>query len=410
MSRRSGQNPSVRIGKRADRTKYFYFQYEIDVAGQEKRKRMTEVLGVVGKMTKSEAEMKKKDLILKLELTSSEHRIPSSSNFANAVKYYQEVWAPDMLRASTLNVAKYHIANYLSPDWGDTPIEHITIEAINAWARGKRQSGMKWSYIKKVLQTMHRVLSCRPKAVAPFSLKGLAIPARVKLQMKIKSRESVSYSWEETMLMVSEIEKLDVDDFSKQRASVIFTLAAASGLRGGELFALRMNDLDFKANTVRVDEAVCPCTLQIMECKNEAAYRTVLLADAEGKQAMKLLQEFIGARLANSNQLVFPSPQNTALRATSLLRELLHPVLEVLGLPKGGMHAFRHGCNRRWELAGMNPACQRQQMGHTSATMTALYTGKIPLANIRAAFSCMKGPKIDVFENGENESAVYVVN
>jgi integrase len=147
-----------------------------------------------------------------------------------------------------------------------------------------------------------------------------------------------------------------------------------------------------------------------MECKNEAAYRTVLLADAEGKQAMKLLQEFVGARLANSNQLVFPSPQNTALRATNVLREALHPVLEVLGLPKGGMHAFRHGCNRRWELAGMNPACQRQQMGHTSATMTALYTGKIPLANIRAAFSCMKGPKIDVFENGENESAVYVVN
>src|ERR1700691_1275057 len=75
MSRRSGQNPSVRIGKRADRTKYYFFQYYVDVAGQERRHRETEVLGVVGQMTKSEAEMKKKDLILKLGLTSSEHRI-----------------------------------------------------------------------------------------------------------------------------------------------------------------------------------------------------------------------------------------------------------------------------------------------------------------------------------------------
>jgi hypothetical protein len=25
-----------------------------------------------------------------------------------------------------------------------------------------------------------------------------------------------------------------------------------------------------------------------------------------------------------------------------------------------GLHAFRHGCNRRWELAGLNPAVLRQ--------------------------------------------------
>jgi hypothetical protein len=151
---------------------------------------------------------------------------------------------------------------------------------------------------------MQRVLSCSSKdKKPPFSVEDLAIPARDKLQMKIKSREAISYSWEETQLMVSEIEKLNLDHFSKQRASIIFLLAAASGLRGGELFALRMNDLDFKASTVRVDESVCPCTLKIRECKNEAAYRTVLLADAEGRHAMKRLQEFLGARAANSKSV-----------------------------------------------------------------------------------------------------------
>jgi len=34
------------------------------------------------------------------------------------------------------------------------------------------------------------------------------------------------------------------------------------------------------------------------------------------------------------------------------------------------MH-FRHGCNRSWELSGMNPVVLRQQMGHSSAVMTA---------------------------------------
>jgi len=57
----------------------------------------------------------------------------------------------------------------------------------------------------------------------------------------------------------------------------------------------------------------------------------------------------------------------------------------------------------------MNPACQRQPMGHSSATMTALYTDEISLAQVQAAFSRMKGNKIDVLENVENESAACAV-
>ena len=41
---------------------------------------------------------------------------------------------------------------------------------------------------------------------------------------------------------------------------------------------------------------------------------------------------------------------------------LVHPALEPLELEKTGLHAFRRGCNCRWELAGINPAVIRQQM------------------------------------------------
>jgi hypothetical protein len=58
MSRRNGQDPTVRVGKRADGTKYYFFQFWTDVPGQEERKRMTEVIGLTSEMTKSEAERK----------------------------------------------------------------------------------------------------------------------------------------------------------------------------------------------------------------------------------------------------------------------------------------------------------------------------------------------------------------
>jgi integrase len=68
--------------------------------------------------------------------------------------------------------------------------------------------------------------------------------------------------------------------------SVLFLLAAASGLRIGELLALQKDDIDFDNSTIRVDESVDRLG-QIGQCKNVAAYRTVVLADTEGQCAMQ---------------------------------------------------------------------------------------------------------------------------
>ena len=404
MSRRTGQNPSVRT--RFNRTKgveEYFFQYWIDVPGQEERRRETEVIGPVKTMTKSEAERKKLEFVMNLKVNSNDYRIPSSRTFAHAVLHYREVFAPRMLRESTFSVADGHLKVHLEADWNDVPVEHIDIDAVNEWIWKKRQAGLSWVTIKNILRTMQRVLSCSSKDnKPPFSQEGLAIPERDKLQMKIESREAVSFSWSQAKRIAAEVHKLDVDDARKRRYATVFLLAAATGLRCGELFALRVGDIDFKAGTVRVDESADQRTYKIGPCKNAAAYRTVLLADSEGKEALSALKRFLkGPQPAHS--LLFRSRRGSPLRETNVLSEFLHPVLEALGLPKAGMHAFRHGCNRRWELSGMNPAVLRQQMGHSSAVMTARYTGQIPLEQVRAGFSSR------LLENMENGRAVRAV-
>src|SRR5262249_31682599 len=158
--------------------------------------RETEVIGPVKTMTKSEAERKKLEFVLNLKVNSNEYRIPSSRTFANAVQHYREVFAPRMLRESTFSVADGHFKVHLQQDWNDVPIEHIDIDAVNEWIWKKRQQGLSWVTIKNILRTMQRVLSCSSKdAKPPFSQEGLAIPERDKLQMKIESREAVSFSW-----------------------------------------------------------------------------------------------------------------------------------------------------------------------------------------------------------------------
>ena len=405
MSRRSGQNPKVRVGKRASGEKYFFFQYWVDVPGQEERQRLTEVIGSIKQMTRSEAERKKLEFISKLGLNSDGYRIPSFSTFADAANHYREVFAPRMLRPSTFSIADGHLRTHLEADWGDVPIEHITIDSVNEWMWKKRQHGLSWVTIKNVLRTMQRVLSAFSKdKKPPFSQSGLAIPERDKLRMKIDSRQKVSFSWEQAIQIAEYVHTMDsLGDARRKQYRTLFLLAAASGLRLSELLALKVNDINFKAGTIRVEESSDQRSNgEIGPCKNATAYRTVLLKDLEGQTAMQELKGFLDT--SNPNTLIFHSKRGRPLNPTNVLNQGLHPALKALGLEKSGMHAFRRGCNRRWELAGINPAVIRQQMGHTTSTMTARYTGEIPIEQIRAEFSMRFGRKIDVLENMENEA------
>ena len=171
-------------------------------------------------------------------------------------------------------------------------------------------------------------------------------------------------------------------------------LESASGLRPGELLALKVNDIDFNASTVRVDEAL-PRKGEIGPCKNAAACRTVLLHDVEGQKAMQELKRFLEEK-NDPDALVFRTKHDTPVQETTVLKQCLHPATKALGLPKAGMRALRRGCNRRWELAGINPAVPRQQMGHSSSAMTELHGRDTD----RAEYSKQNTGLLENMENG----------
>lgn len=340
------------------------------------------------------------EFLLNLELNSVEYQIPSSLTFANAVSHYRDVFAPRMLRSSTFSTADGHLKNHLEADWKDVPIEHITIDSVNEWIWKKRNQSLSWITIKNILRTMQRVLSSfsRDKK-PPFSQIGLAIPERDKLQMKVSSRKKISFSWTQAEQIAEYVGNMEtLGKKRREQYATLFLLASASGLRASELLALRVNDIDFRAGTIRVEESSDQKSKGAAgPCKNAAAYRTVLLLDQEGRKAVQKLRLFLGIA-PNSSMFVFHSSRGNPLLETNILNQGLYPALDALGLERAGMHAFRRGCNRRWELAGVKPAIIRQQMGHSSAAMTERYTGEIPLDDVRTEFSMKFGGKIDVLE------------
>jgi hypothetical protein len=96
---------------------------------------------------------------------------------------------------------------------------------------------------------------------------------------------------------------------------------------------LKLDDVDFKAGAILVDESADQRTYKIGPYKNAAAYRTVLLADSEGKEALSMLKPFLRGP-QNSSALVFRSKRGSPLRETNVLHEFLHPVLRLLSFHK----------------------------------------------------------------------------
>jgi hypothetical protein len=60
-------------------------------------------------------------------------------------------------------------------------------------------------------------------------------------------------------------------------------------------------------------------------------------------------------------------------------------------------------------LAGIAPAAIRQQMGHTRAAMTILYSGERPMEQVQAAFSSKIGNQILILESMESEAAAQLL-
>jgi integrase len=64
----------------------------------------------------------------------------------------------------------------------------------------------------------------------------------------------------------------------------------------------------------------------------------------------------------------------TPLKVGDVNRYVLRPICKKLGIPHGGMHAFRHGRVSKMQDEGVNEKIIQLEVGHSSLRMTRRYT------------------------------------
>ncbi len=159
------------------------------------------------------------------------------------------------------------------------------------------------------------------------------------------------------------------------------TLTVLTGLRVGELLALRWKMVDLTARTIRISESVFHGQIQLP--KSERSIRTIPI----GPQTRVLLEEHRKRFAAkwSGEGLLFPNQLGGPHRECNLLERVLRPAAKAAGLERVTWHQLRHIHASVLHDIGVPAKIAQQQLGHASVETTLnFYTHAIPDTHRRA--------------------------
>ncbi len=256
------------------------------------------------------------------------------------------------LKPSTFKDYRQVLENHILPFFRRTHLSQITPARVQDFLRHLQRKGVSPATAGKVYRVLKSLLR---RAIALEYLDrdptiGIRPPRVEKKEMDFLTREEV-----EALLEASDG---DIHD--------IIAVAAFTGMRQGEILALRWQDIDFRTGTVRVVRSFSPAN-GFSDLKSERSRRAVPLIP---RLAETLKERYERMGRPDMDSLVFPTQAGTPKdRHNSITREF-EPALEAAGIRRIRFHDLRHTYASLAIVTGADPKGLQCAMGHSSITVT----------------------------------------
>jgi integrase len=144
----------------------------------------------------------------------------------------------------------------------------------------------------------------------------------------------------------------------------LIRFACLTGLRQGELFALRERAVDLERRSVLVEAGTR--NGELVPTKTIAGRRKVSLS----AEASRTLREQLLARAPSDLGLVFPTATGAVWRKDNFMARIFRPAVARAGLAPLRFHDLRHTYAALMVAAGAHPKLLQAQLGHTSINVT----------------------------------------
>jgi integrase len=330
-------------------------------------------------LTRTQAEAALRRLIGEVKVLTPEERTTFQQAADRYVHHLEHV-----MRRKTSTIQDYRIITkrHLGPYFDKTPLDRIKPTDVEAYVTAKARE-LSIKTITNHLNFAHGVFR--------FALRrGWATSNPVAAADRPRAAQADP---DIRFLTTEELEALlravPRDDLLGPTEHALYTVAAMTGLRQGELVALRWRDIDWTAGVVRVRRNYSRG--QWGTPKSRRSSRSVPLAD---RVAAELDRHCQRSAYRSDDSLVFCHPHSGNPYDASKLRERFYAAMTRAGMGekcglKGGItfHSLRHTFGTRMAAVGVPMRTLQEWMGHRDYTTTLIYADFAPDPSGGAAFA-----------------------
>jgi integrase len=289
--------------------------------------------------------------------------VRTGATFADAANEWLRYVAEERGRKpSTLADYRSAVRVHFLPAFGDQPLERVTTEMIERWLTARLREGkLSRRSLQKLVVLVHGIFR-RARKVWKLSYNPVA---DIERPTATKRTDIAFYSPEEVHALARKA--------SNEQDAAIFITAALTGLRMGELVALRWRDVDFPAHSIRVTASYAVGTLgtpksgcgRVVPLVNEVAQTLARLGNRDA---------FIGP-----DDLVFVGQAGSYLDGSALRRRFKR-ARDAAGLRPLRFHDLRHTFGSV-AIRTADPRELQEWMGHSDFSTTQIYMHYRPRAD-----------------------------
>jgi integrase len=247
--------------------------------------------------------------------------------------------------------------------------------------RDRLDAGLSPSTVQRVHAVLHRALKQALRwGLVPRNVSEAADPPKPqRKEIRPLTPEQVR-----TLLRTAQGDRL----------GALYALAITTGLRQGELFGLRWEDLDLEAGRLSVRQTLTTPKggRRLGPPKRSKSRRSVKLTAGAVKalrahRECQLEEREKLAELWQDHDFVFTTQVGTPLNRHNFFRRCYKPLLEVAGLPRSiRFHDLRHTCATLLLSKNVNPKIVQELLGHANISQTMdTYSHMLPDMQDRAA-------------------------
>lgn len=346
--------------------------------------RRSEILGTVADLpTRRDAELVLANRLRQINSANYHPRACSS------LREFVEEWKAQVLptlKYATQKHYEYVVQFHLLPTFGNVQLRLISRESIQTFLATKLKGGLSWRTVRHLRTVLGTVLGTAEVwgYIEDNPVRKTRLPRRGPQP-------------EKQVLTPEQLRSL-LESLPEPTLSVVWLLVL-TGLRIGELLALRWQDVDLDAGALHVRRTLYEGHFD--QPKTRSSTRVVPLSP-RGRQILTKLKP----ERTNLEALVFQSKRGTPLCRRNLSNRQLSPACEKLKFEGVSWHSLRHCHATLLDSVGTPLGTVQSILGHSSPEVTrGIYLHSLP-AGAREAVEKVEdlviGPKRTQIEEIQN--------